>query len=216
MNNASIQTPPRRPRGRPPGHGSALVREHILDAAEELFAQQGFAATPVREIAGKANVNPAMIHYYFGSKRALLEQVMERIMEPLAEAIAQMRETGNAPPREIAGLLLRTLGEHPALPILVVREVMLPGGMMLEHFLQHAAPRIGGAVPGLLAKEQELGRISARIDPNVGALILLALCLFPFIVRRVAEPGLQITYDEEGLSKLERHIVLLLEEGFSP
>jgi hypothetical protein len=35
-------------------------------------------------------------------------------------------------------------------------------------------------------------------------------------VRRVAEPGLQISYDEEGLSKLEQHIVLLLEEGFSP
>ena len=216
MDNEPVQTTPGRPRGRPPGQGSALMRDRILDAAEELFAQQGFAATPVREIAEKVNVNPAMIHYYFGSKRALLEQVMERIMEPLAAAIAQMRETENAPPREIARLLLQTLGEHPALPILVVREVMLPGGTMLEHFLQNAAPRIGGAVPGLLAKEQELGRISGRIDPNVGALILLALCLFPFIVRRVAEPGLQIRYDEEGLSKLERHIVMLLEEGFAP
>ena len=54
------------------------MREHILDAAEELFAQQGFAATPVREIAEKVNVNPAMIHYYFGSKRALLRDARLR------------------------------------------------------------------------------------------------------------------------------------------
>lgn len=192
------------------------MRDDILDAAEELFAQQGFAATPVREVAEKVGVNPAMIHYYFGSKRALLEQVMERVMEPLAGAIVKMREAEHAPPREIARLLLRTLGEHPSLPILVVREVMLPGGTMLDHFLENAAPRIGGAVPGLLAKEQEMGRISEKIDLNVGALILLALCLFPFIVRRVAEPGLQIAYDEEGLLKLEQHIGRLLEEGYSP
>lgn len=216
MKTARRQSEGKRSRGRPPGQDSALMRERILDAAEERFAQQGFTATPVREIAEMAGVNPAMIHYYFGSKRALLEQVMERIMEPLAEAIAGMRQAGHAPPREIVRLLLRTLGEHPSLPILIVREVMLPGGQMLEHFLQHAAPRIGGAVPGLLAKEQELGRLSPRIDPNVSALVLLALCLFPFIVRRVAEPGLDISYDEEGLLKLEQHIVLLLEEGFTP
>ena len=216
MITATTQVQGKSARGRPAGHDSVDMREHILDAAEELFAQQGFAATPVREVAEKAGVNPAMIHYYFGSKRALLEQVMDRAMEPLATAIIRMRETEHAPPREIARLLLHTLGEHPSLPILVVREVMLPGGTMLDHFLENAAPRIGGAVPGLLAREQELGRISSRVDPNVSALILLALCLFPFIVRRVAEPGLQISYDEDGLKKLEQHIVLLLEEGFSP
>ena len=216
MNEQITQSLPKRPRGRPPGQRGEDMRETILDAAEELFAQQGFAATPVRGIAERVGVNPAMIHYYFGSKRALLEQVMERVMEPMAAAINRMRETENAPPRELAQLMLEMLREHPALPLLVVREVMLPGGTMLEHFLQQSAPRFGGALPGLLAKEQELGRISDRIDPNVGALILLALCMFPFIARRAAEPGLQVSYDEEGLEKLERHICLLLEEGFSP
>lgn len=206
----------KRTRGRPPGHDSEGMRENILAAAEELFAQQGFAATSIREVADHVGVNPAMIHYYFGSKRKLLQQVMDHVMEPVASAITRMREAEHAPPREIAHLLLRMLGQHPSLPALIVREVMLPGGTMLEHFLQNSAPRLGGAVPELLAKEQEMGRMSHRFDPNVGALILLALCIFPFIVRRVAEPGLQISYDEEGLLKLEQQIALLLEEGFSP
>ena len=213
MNTA---TTAKRSRGRPPGHHSARMRERILDAAEELFAQKGFAATPVREIADRVGVNAAMIHYYFGSKHALLEQVMDRATQPLADAISVMRETEHAPPRKLAGLLLEMLGRHPSLPILVTREVMLPGGMMLEHFLENLAPRIGGAVPGLMAKEREQGRISGEVDPNLAALILLSLCMFPFVVRRVAEPGLGISYDEEGLANLERHIGLLLEEGFTP
>lgn len=47
-------------------------RVHILDAAEQLFAEKGFDGTSVRDIAGQAGVNLAMISYYFGSKEKLL------------------------------------------------------------------------------------------------------------------------------------------------
>lgn len=47
-------------------------RIHILDSAEDLFAEKGFEGTSVRDIAGHANVNLAMISYYFGSKEKLL------------------------------------------------------------------------------------------------------------------------------------------------
>ena len=47
-------------------------RVHILDSAELLFAEKGFDGTSVRDIAGHAGVNLAMISYYFGSKEKLL------------------------------------------------------------------------------------------------------------------------------------------------
>ncbi|HEX5026167.1 MAG TPA: TetR family transcriptional regulator [Agriterribacter sp.] len=52
-------------------------RIHILDAAEQLFAEKGFDGTSVRDIAGQANVNLAMISYYFGSKEKLLVSLIE-------------------------------------------------------------------------------------------------------------------------------------------
>jgi AcrR family transcriptional regulator len=52
-------------------------REHILIAAEELFAEKGFDGTSVRDIAQHAGVNLAMISYYFGSKEKLLESLVE-------------------------------------------------------------------------------------------------------------------------------------------
>ncbi len=48
-------------------------QEQIMEAAERLFADNGFAGTSVRDIAEAANVNLAMISYYFGSKEKLME-----------------------------------------------------------------------------------------------------------------------------------------------
>lgn len=52
-------------------------RAHILAVAEQLFADKGFDGTSVRDIAQLANVNLAMISYYFGSKEKLLEALLE-------------------------------------------------------------------------------------------------------------------------------------------
>jgi AcrR family transcriptional regulator len=49
----------------------------IMDAAEQLFAEHGFAGTSVRDIAESAGVNLAMISYYFGSKERLMEAMFD-------------------------------------------------------------------------------------------------------------------------------------------
>lgn len=52
--------------------------EDILNVAEILFAEQGFEAVSVREISKAADINIAMISYYFGSKEKLYEDVVNR------------------------------------------------------------------------------------------------------------------------------------------
>ncbi len=49
----------------------------IIETSERLFAQKGFDATSVRDIAEEAGINVAMISYYFGSKEKLMEAVFE-------------------------------------------------------------------------------------------------------------------------------------------
>lgn len=200
-------------RGRPPRQDSTRMRENILDAAEDLFAHQGFAATSLREVAEVVGANPAMVHYYFGSKEALLRQAIERVTEPLAASLAEMKAAGEVRSENLVKLLLTALKNNPNMPLLMVREVMLPGGTMRDHFLADIAPRLGGAFPVILAGEQEQGRIATDLDPNIISLLLLSLSIFPFIARSVAEQGLDVAYDDEGLSVLERHISRLLEGG---
>jgi len=54
---------------------------HILSVAESLFASKGFEGTSVRDIAQAAEVNVAMISYYFGSKEKLLYSLIEERTE---------------------------------------------------------------------------------------------------------------------------------------
>jgi AcrR family transcriptional regulator len=53
-------------------------KEYILDVAERLFAEQGFEAITIREISKEADINIAMVSYYFGSKEKLYEEVITR------------------------------------------------------------------------------------------------------------------------------------------
>ena len=68
---------PKRSRGRPTNGGETL-RDRILDAAEELFAEHGFDGVTVRQVTRKANVDVALAHYYFGTKRGLFDAVFLR------------------------------------------------------------------------------------------------------------------------------------------
>lgn len=52
----------------------------ILDAAEVLFAESGFADTSLRQITAKAEVNLASVNYHFGSKKELIQAVLDRYL----------------------------------------------------------------------------------------------------------------------------------------
>lgn len=54
------------------------TRERILEAAEQLFAENGFAATSIRAITAKAGVNLAALNYHFGSKDGLIDSIFKR------------------------------------------------------------------------------------------------------------------------------------------
>ncbi len=53
-------------------------KDHILDVAEKIFAEQGYDGASTRSISGEAGVNMAMLNYYFGSKEGLFIAVFER------------------------------------------------------------------------------------------------------------------------------------------
>lgn len=59
----------------------------ILDAAEALFAEHGFAETSLRSITAKADVNLAAVNYHFGSKKALIQAVFARFLKPFTRMI---------------------------------------------------------------------------------------------------------------------------------
>lgn len=88
--------------------------ERILDAAEQLFAEKGFAETSLRLITSKAGVNLAAVNYHFGSKKALIQAVFSRFLGPFCISLERELERRQARPEHRASLeeLLEILVEQ--------------------------------------------------------------------------------------------------------
>src|SRR5262245_23869983 len=122
------------------GHESPSTRDAILDVAERRFAERGFAAVPVREIAADAGLrNQASLYHHFRHKRALYEAVLTRGIEPI---LALLAESAAAPGKEGYGeafvdRLVVYLADHPHLPRLIQRAVLED-----RRYLPSALPRL--------------------------------------------------------------------------
>ncbi|KUI01017.1 TetR family transcriptional regulator [Mycobacterium sp. IS-3022] len=85
--------------GRPPGPSD--TRERILSSARELFARNGIDKTSIRAIAAAAEVDPALVHHYFGTKTQLFAAAIHIPIDPM-QVIGPLRQV---PVEEIGRVL---------------------------------------------------------------------------------------------------------------
>lgn len=82
------------------------TKDRILGAAEELFAQQGFGATSLRQVTTRADVNIAAVNYHFGSKENLVNEVFRRRMDEMsAQRLARLKVAVQQHPGELEPVL---------------------------------------------------------------------------------------------------------------
>lgn len=82
------------------------TKDRILGAAEELFAQHGFAGTSLRQVTTRADVNIAAVNYHFGSKENLVNEVFRRRMDDMtALRLSQLKKAMEQHPGELQPVL---------------------------------------------------------------------------------------------------------------
>lgn len=132
------------------------TKQLILDAAERLFAREGFHNTSLRAITGEAGVNLASVNYHFGSKEGLLEEVITRRLLPLnqirkerLERVRQMAREEGHPPRAdetLRAFIEPTLHFRDSGPgakhfiTLVGRALSEPNDTVRNMFIHHIEP----------------------------------------------------------------------------
>jgi AcrR family transcriptional regulator len=159
------------------------TKDRILGAAEELFAQYGFAGTSLRQVTSRADVNIAAVNYHFGSKENLVNEVFRRRMDEMSERrLALLREAVARQPGELEPILAAFV--EPALALAQDRH---GGGAFIRviarayaekndglrkflsdrygHVLREFAKAIAVCVPGLSKEE-----LYWRLDFLAGAL----------------------------------------------
>lgn len=148
-------TRPRRRVGRPRvARDRAEARRKILDAAETLFADNGFDATPTSAVAERAGVTGALIFYYFETKRGLLEALIDErpFLPRFAELVADAQDLDRRALLQTAGIRLFQLAHRNGPMVrIVVREVLQKRDLrahwedVLERAVQALAQRIAAA-----------------------------------------------------------------------
>ncbi|MEQ3553126.1 helix-turn-helix domain-containing protein [Pseudonocardia nematodicida] len=106
----------------PPPPEDAPARDRILDAAESLFARDGFDATPTSRVAERAGVPKGLVHYYFRRKPDLLEALVERLPHPVRGRDVLVEGDLPASLRALVTALDRTLESSATLSHLLWRE----------------------------------------------------------------------------------------------
>jgi AcrR family transcriptional regulator len=159
------------PRGRRPT-GGPDTRGAILTAARELLAENGFERTTMRAVAARADVDPALIHHYFGTKDGLLREALALPLDP-AEVLRGLdvdRDTAGA---EIVRRFLRVWETQPA-----VRERMigmLRASLSHEHAAELMRETLGSTVLaalGDLVEPDQRPLRAALVGSHIGGLML--------------------------------------------
>ncbi|HEY7670681.1 MAG TPA: TetR/AcrR family transcriptional regulator [Gammaproteobacteria bacterium] len=206
------------PKRRGPGRPTAAApgrRERLLEAALALYSQVGIGAASLRDIAARAHVTPAMVHYYFGSKDELRDAVVEERLMPLIGALGGGLEAAGSDPRELittfVGGMYAAVARFPWLPSLWVREVLCENGALRDVLVTRIAPQLPQLLAARLAEAQKHGALPADLDPRLLIVSLMGLTLLPFaaapIWRRVFVAG------DVDADKLLSHTLALLDHG---
>ncbi|WP_329172500.1 TetR/AcrR family transcriptional regulator [Streptomyces sp. NBC_01477] len=156
----------------------SLVTSELLEKATVLFANQGYEATSLQDIADAVGVSRSALYNYVSNKEDLLTALVDSLSQGLADSLAALRQRRDLTPteklRELTGTLVRQRAEQPTqFRALDRSEMMLPEDVRARHL---AARR--GIVAELVAVIEEGmdGGEFKAMDSRVAALSLLGMC----------------------------------------
>lgn len=178
------------------GRDAGRTREAILDAAERLFAEQGYDGASLQAIGRAAGVSRGTPGYFFGAKEALYRAVLERLFADELERVLGVPSgalpsgapppgalpPGDTPAEALAGAVanaLAFLAERPAFVRLLDREAVADAPVV------GALPAFGETVAAARASTEALLRAGglpkdrAETAAAEFLLVFLALCWFP-------------------------------------
>jgi len=162
--------------GRRPGNQD--TKQSILEAARTVFAEAGYDKASVRAIAATAQVDPALIHHYFGTKEKLFLAAMNSPINP-----AELIPKAMAGPREQAGerlvALVLSVWDSPAgvAAVALMRSAMSnewTARLMREFVVTQVLRR---AVAELNIDEKEAPVRTALVATQIGGLALIRYVL---------------------------------------
>jgi TetR/AcrR family fatty acid metabolism transcriptional regulator len=187
-------------------------RRQLLAAAVKVFAQKGFHASRVGDIAEEAGVAYGLVYHYFDSKEDLLETIFRTTWTEMLARVHEVEEASvpaSEAVRQVTALLLRTWRRDPDLVRVLVREVTR------NQHVQQEIEEIAAAMQALeriVRRGQETGEFRAELDPRLAAVVFygaLEEVLTGWVLGQLPDR-------DEDINRAEQNVVALMTGGLSP
>jgi AcrR family transcriptional regulator len=207
----------RRTRGRPALDAHPDARDALLDAAVALYAERGVAATTMADVAARAGVTPALVHYYFRPRERLLDAVVdERLSRFVAHVISHLPAADAPTDAWIAALadaVFDAARRMPWMPPIWIREIIAGDGALRSRMLRHLPRALLATLVTRIAAGKRAGTIARDIEPRFAFLTLAGATMFPL----ATEPLWPALSDgpPPSAARLRRHARAVLAGGLT-
>ena len=180
------------------------TEQQILDAAKAIFQEKGMNGARMQEIADKAGINKAMLHYYYRSKQLLFEAVFKKafaLLAPQLNAILNDDSSIQDKIRNFTTDYISFILKHPYLPTFVIQELNRNPAFILKIQENEAFPNLD-KFNAQVAKEVDAGLLKP-IDGNQLFVHIVSLNIFPFVATPLINGFLKLS-DKEFKALMEQ------------
>ena len=161
------------------------TEDKILEAATNVFVSKGMEGARMQEIADKAGINKALLHYYFRSKEHLFEAIFAEIIKfafPKITRIVQSDEPIVTKIEQVIDAYIDLLIKHPFIPGFVIKELNRdPSGLFKMVMKFGLNPQV---VFDQIQLAMDRGEI-IKMQPRHLAANIISMCIFPFAARPI-------------------------------
>lgn len=164
------------------------TEERILDAARQVFIEHGLAGARMQEIADKAGINKALLHYYFRNKEKLFETVFIETMQAFLPRINSIFSSDLELFEKIeafCGEYIDKILENPFIPLFVLHEMNKQPDEFVKNMWGGKKPNIKilvGQIEEAVHKKQIRPIHPAHLMMNI-----MGMCVFPFVGRPLVQ-----------------------------
>ena len=189
------------------------TREQIIAVTLEAMQQEGLAALTIRQIAERAGVNVAAVNYHFGSKDALVNEVLIELTAGLRSAFKQLTDE-QAPPRARLHRFLdefsRVLLRYPDVYRQAVGSGLLGGDGQRQYlgFLRAEGLQALNRLVREVTGETQERRLMLRIIQAIGGLV------YPLLIGPFIEQAADIKLSDERVRR--EHVAICLQNLVGP
>ncbi|RLA42328.1 MAG: TetR/AcrR family transcriptional regulator [Deltaproteobacteria bacterium] len=197
-----------------PVHGLSNGARKILDVAKQLFAEKGFDAISINQIAQQAGVSKANVFHHFTSKDALYLAVLKAACEETVGSLAEAHSSGNAGEDlwEFFSSHLAAMLANQASAKLILREIVESKNEREQTLAEHVFAEYFTRLVGMVSDGQTQGLLRKDFDPALLAFLMLGANVFFFenytVTAHLVEGGFARTPDSYS-----RDVFRLLLQG---